>query len=141
MQKLREEVARRAREKIGNGLRIIQVENGLIFEHRNASHFVAEINLENPCITVPVTAEFRDHPDYDEEQLVDRAMELLRPRLREYHRRGYDIRETDFQPGYDAAGYGDHSVPVFIAFVQRWLDDDEELFDELSWLLERLPAK
>ena len=141
MQKLRERVARRIRGRLNGGLEIVRIEDGLIFDHRNASHFVAEVNLRHNRITVPVVAEFRDHPDYGEDELVEKAMDVLEPRLRMYHRRGYRLRETDFQPGYKANGYADHPVPIFIALIDQTVDNDEELDAEIAWLLEQLPAK
>lgn len=141
MKRTRSRVERRARQKFNSGLQIISVEDGLIFEHRNASHFVAEINLRAEKISVPVTATFSDHPDYDEDEIVEHAMEELRPRLRRYRERGYRIRETEFQPAQVDNQYREGSVPIFIAFVQRDLEGEEDLYNELDWLLEQLPAK
>ena len=137
----RDEIVQRVRERLNHGMRILRVEDGLIFEHRNASYFLAEVDLRAAKITVPVTAEFRDHPDYTEDELVEHAMDVLRPRLRCYRDRGYRIREMEWQPGYRSASYDQTKVPVFVAFVERELDDWEELYEELPWLLERLPVR
>ena len=141
MERMQSELSKLATQRIGNGLRIIRVEDGLIFEHRNASHFLAEIDLRATKITVPVTAEFRDHPEFDEEQLVERGLEAIAPSLEKYHQRGYEVRETEFQPAYDAPVHGEADVPIFIAYVERRLDGEQELLDELPWLLEQLPTK
>ena len=137
----RDQIVEAIRRRIDHGLRIVRVEDGLIFEHRNATHFLAEVNLCHARLTVPVTAEFIDHPDYTEDELVEHAMELLGPRLERYRQRGYHLRETDWQPGYRSATYDETKVPVFIAFVDRQLEDWEELYQELAWLLEQLPQR
>ncbi len=137
----RDEIVDRLRKRLNHGMRIIRVEDGLIFEHRNATHFLAEIDLQGGKITVPVTADFRDHPDYTEDEIVEHAMEVLRPRLRLYRDRGYRIRETDWQPGYRSATYDGTKIPVFIAFVEKDLDGREQLYAELAWLLEQLPDR
>lgn len=124
------------------GLEIIRIDNALILEHRNASHFLAELDMSTARLTVPVTAEFRDHPEYDGHRLVDRAMEVLEPRIRHYVRRGYHVRETEFLPGAaQPSNYEKPPVPTFVAYLDRRIDDVDELPDELEWLLGQLPAK
>lgn len=130
-----------ARQRFGRGLEIYRVGNGLIFEHRNASHFVAEIDLAASKISVPVTIEFPDHPDYSEDEIVDHAMEQLRPRLRDYRERGYRVRESEFQPADPGEPQREASTPIFVAYVERKLDGEDDLFDELACLIERLPEK
>ena len=141
MERMQSELSKLARQRIGNGLQIIRVEDGLIFEHRNASHFLAEIDLRATKITVPVTAEFRDHPEYDGDELVERGLEAIAPSLEKYRQRGYEVRETEFQPAYNAPVHGEADVPIFIAYVERHLEGKGELLDELPWLLEQLPTK
>lgn len=141
MERKQSRIEKRARKHFNNGLQIYTVEDGLIFEHRNASHFVAEIDLRGSKISVPLTAEFRDHPDYTEDELVEHAMEQLRPLLKRYRQRGYQLRETDFQPAQPGMSYRESNIPIFVAFVERHLQGEEELFEELNWLLEQLPAK
>lgn len=138
MQEMGDEIAKQAQQRLGRPLKVLRVEEGLIFEHRKASHFLAEIDLRSGRFTVPVTAEFLDHPEYDGEELVEHAMELLRPRLEMYRQRGYRLRESEWQPGRDNSTYGEEKVPVFVAYVERRIEDPEEVIDELAWLLERL---
>lgn len=141
MPQLREVSEDQLRQRI-QGLEIIRVDDALILEHRNASHFLAELDTSTARLTVPVTAEFRDHPEYDGHQLVDRAMEVLKPRIRHYVRRGYHVRETEFLPGAtEPSAYDKPPIPTFIAYLDRRLDDADELPDELEWLLDQLPAK
>lgn len=140
MSDLQEVTNRELREHIDN-LEIHRVEDGLIIEHRNASHFVAEIDLRSARLTIPVTAEFHNHLEYDGDELVDRALDQLEPRLRRYVGRGYRIRETEFQPGSGSRQYEKVQIPVFVAYLDRQIEDRDELFDELDWLLERLPDK
>lgn len=140
MDGLQSRVEEYARERFRRGLRVIRVEDGLIFEHRNATHFLAEVDLRKPEITVPVPAEFRDHPEYSEDEIVDHAMNILRPRLRKYRNRGYEIREIEFQPAASSP-YEETNVPIFVAFLERSLGDEDELLAELDWLLAQLPDK
>lgn len=135
------EVMEKVRKRLGPKLKLIRVGDGLIFEHRNAGYFLAEVDLKGAKITVPVTAEFRDHPEYEGEELVEHAMEVLRPRLKMYARRGYRVREVEWQPGYSSSSYDERRVPAFVAYIERDLEDWEELYEELPWLLERLPEK
>ena len=139
MRQTREQVETQVRERLNHGMKIIRVEDGLIFEHRNARHFLAEVDLKGSKITVPISADFVDHPDFTDEELVDQAMKVLRPRLERYYGRGYRIREMEWQPGYQSHTYNEHQRPIFMAFVERELADWDELFDELPWLLEQLP--
>ena len=141
MQETRKQVETRVRERLNGKMKILRVEDGLIFEHRNARHFLAEIDLRGRRLTVPLSADFLDHPDWEDEELVEQAMKVLRPRLQRYHRRGYRIREMEWQPGYQSPTYDEHQRPIFLAYLERELDDWDELFEELPWLLEQLPER
>ena len=136
-----EEVMRSVRERLGRGMKIVRVGDGLIFEHRNAAYFLAEVDLKAAKISVPVTAEFRDHLEYDGDELISHAMDELKPRLDIYAERGYRIREVEWQPAQRVSSYDDRNIPVFVAFVERELEDWDELFEELIWLLDRLPQR
>lgn len=137
----RNQVETRVRNRLNHGMKIVRVEDGLIFEHRNARHFLAEVDLRASKISVPISADFPDHPDWKDDELIDAAMEVLRPRLESYHRRGYRIREMEWQPGYQSPTYDEHQRPIFVAYLERKLEDWDELFDELPWLLRQLPQR
>lgn len=141
MKDIQQDVVSRVRDRIDGGLTIRRVGDGLIFEHRNATHFVAEVDLHGAKITVPVIAEFSDHPDWSDDELVDHAMDVLRPRLKMYRQQGYRIREMEWQPGYQSPTYNEHQIPIFVAYLERELTDWEELYEELPWLLGKLATR
>lgn len=141
MLKVQEEIVNLARQSLNHGLSIKRVEDGLIFKHRNAAHFVAEVNLRTARLTVPLTAEFLDHPGYSEDELVEHALQELGPSLTDYKARGYQLREMEWRPAHQSEAYDESQIPIFVAFMERQLEDWDELFEELPWLIDRLPQR
>ena len=141
MLQVADEIVAQAQKRVGRPLKIVRVEDGLIFEHRNALYFVAEIDLSASHIAVPLAVDFPEHPDYEGEELVDHAMAQLKPRLRSYYERGYRLRETESRPSHNGGSYDEDNTATFIAFVERPIDDWKQIADELVWLIDRLPDR
>lgn len=128
-----------ARRRLGRHLRITHLEQGLIFNHRNALYFLAQLDRWASHLAVPLAVEFPDHPDDTGDALLDRAMDNLSPRLRDYYRRGYRLRETEWRPRGPHGAYREDRAPTVIVFVDRPMTADDDIIAELIWLIARLP--
>ena len=127
----------------GGQLQLWRVGEGVIIDHRDARHFLAVISLRQPKISVPVSAEFCHHPEYGGEELVDKAMETLRPRLQTYRNRGYALREVEWSPAASpvTSTYSNWQVPMVVAYMEQGFENWDQVVDELPWLVERLARR
>lgn len=136
-----DQLASQTKKRLGPSVQVRRVKQGLIFKHRNAQYFLAEVDLEDERLTVPVATEFSDHPDCEGDELVALAMKELKPRLQMYRDRGYRLRETEWRPAQPGGSYDENKVPVFVAFMDRPIGDWSQLDEELTWLLDQLTVR
>ncbi len=127
--------------ELGPKFDIQTINGGLSFEYSKARLKLAEFDLESSEISIPIEAEFPDQPQLSGTELETKAMELLRPRVEIYQRRGYDFRDMKKQPGQKPQLYDEGKIPVVVVYLKRTLDDREALSQELLWLVEQLPDR
>lgn len=127
--------------ELGPKFDIQTINGGLSFEYSKARLKLAEFDLESSEIAIPIEAEFADQPQLSGAELETKAMELLRPRVEAYQRRGYEFRDMKKQPGQKPQLYDEDKIPVVVVYLERTLDDRDDLCEELFWLVEQLPDR
>lgn len=134
-----QEILETLRQRLGNEYSVHRNGRAVTIAHNRARHYLLRVDEQDLQISVPLAAEFPDKLELEGEELFEAAMSALRQQLQAYEERGYRIVEMDQLQVYERGLYDEDRIPLVVAYLCRNLNVPEELYAEVSWLVDQLP--
>lgn len=129
------------KESLGNAFEVQEVDGKMVIDHIKARTYLAEYDPVAKEIRVALMASFADQPDLEGKDLEEAGREALRPRIRDYKAHGYREESLEKRPAQVEEAYDGNDVPVTVVYMERELQDGEDLREEVAWLVEQLPER
>lgn len=128
-------------KSLGNAFEISEIEGAVRISHNKSRSFLVEYDPPANEVRVVLMSSFEDQPDLEGEELLEAGREALRPEVKRYKARGYREEDAQGRPAMQSKDYDGKEIPVTVIHLVRELGKEEEIVDEVGWLVEQIPSR